>query len=452
MSKELARRHLAMGAQALEEGELGKAEANFLIATQLEPTDSDAFHRLAVALVAQGKSDAALEALRRTLELDPKVASAYVLLASVYQRKGRFLEAIEASRQAIALEPSLCKPYIDIAKSKRADAGDAWLIDRLSIMAAEDGRSKGEVIGVRYALGKLFDDLGQFDKAIEQFDLANEIACETVASNLHYDFDEEERLTDQVIEKFGPSFFASTEGMGISSDLPVLIVGMIRSGTTLLDAQLSSHSEIASAGELTYWEDESLPLLRNVARGVLDPRLVADVAERYRRRLRLAGLKRKRVIDKMPVNYLHAGLIRSALPNARFIHMRRNPIDTCLSIFTTEYGLEPPRFAFDRAKIVHAYRQYLRLMEHWKSVIPADRLIEVDYEDLILDSGPVLRGVLDFLDLPWEDSVLRHEENQAEVATPSRWQARQPVYTSSLARWKNYEPWLRDFEQLKLGR
>jgi hypothetical protein len=137
-----------------------------------------------------------------------------------------------------------------------------------------------------------------------------------------------------------------------------------------------------------------------------------------------------------------------AFPNARFIHCSRHPVDTCLSIYFTDFGPVPPRFAFHRTHIVHAYRTYRRYIDHWKSVVPSDRFAEVSYEDLVRNREQSLAKMVEFLGLDWSDDVLHHENSKSPIQTPSRWQARQPVYTSSLDRWKKFEPWLEEFSEL----
>jgi hypothetical protein len=150
----------------------------------------------------------------------------------------------------------------------------------------------------------------------------------------------------------------------------------------------------------------------------------------------------------MPDNYLALGLIHAAFPNARIIHTKRNPIDTCISIYTTPNRTSDP-YANSRANIVFAYEQYLRLMQHWRSVLPADRLFEVSYEELIANRESVTREMVSFCGLEWDDACLRPEDNERAVATPSVWQVRQPVYSTSVERWRRYEPWLGAFGKLK---
>jgi hypothetical protein len=149
----------------------------------------------------------------------------------------------------------------------------------------------------------------------------------------------------------------------------------------------------------------------------------------------------RHVTDKMPVNYRHLGLVHLAFPQAKILHIRRNPLDTCLSIYMTFLHGES-NFAYNRENIVAFYRSYLRVMEHWRSVLPTNRFFELDYEDLVARPEAVTRQILDFCGLPWNDACLSPNVGRGPVATPSRWQVRQPIYTDSIARWRRYEPWL----------
>ena len=432
----------------MDKGAYGQAEANFRYVAKLCPNDAKVLFAVAVALAAQSKAKESLEELQAVISLEPNFPSAYPLLSSLSQRLGNFHEAVIYAQKAIELNPTMSKPYVDIVNSKKITAKDQPLLDRILEMTREPKRSSGEQVGMHFALGKAFNELKQFDKAINHFDTANQIGFDTVGEDFDYQPELERQVVDNMIRCFSPGFFQAHKDIGAETDLPVLIIGMIRSGTTLLNTMLSTHSQIASAGEQRFWENESLPILRNAYKGVVIPEHYLDAANQYRRLLRGYGFKSKRVIDKMPTNYEMAGIIHAALPNARFIHCRRNPVDTCLSIYMTEFGIGPPRFAFKKLNIVHAYRQYLRYMEHWRGILPADRFIEVDYEDLILRREEVLPKLIDFIGLEWDDSVLSHEDNKTEVITPSRWQARQPVYQTSMERWRNYEPWLGEFAEL----
>jgi hypothetical protein len=251
---------------------------------------------------------------------------------------------------------------------------------------------------------------------------------------------------DRLIATFTPEFFARHATLGTASDLPILVIGMIRSGTTLTEQSMSSHAAIGAAGELRFWGERGV-LVGDVVAGLLDQPSAQRLAEDYCSLLRCMAPEALRVTDKMPTNFLLLGLIHLIFPRARIIHCRRNPVDTCLSIYTTPYS-NLPDFAHERSNIVFYYREYLRLMAHWRNVLSADCMLDVDYEELIADREAVSRRIMAFCGLRWDDACLQHESNERTIRTPSQWQARQPIYRSSVARWRRYEPWLGEFGAL----
>ena len=166
----------------------------------------------------------------------------------------------------------------------------------------------------------------------------------------------------------------------------------------------------------------------------------------YSKLLAETSTETPKITDKMPPNFQRLGIIRMLFPKAKVIHCRRDPIDTCLSIYTTP--LRGSDFLYDRSNIVFAYQEYLRLMEHWRKVLESDFLFEVDYEALIADREPAIRDMVNFVGLEWDDACLSHEDNERAVTTPSRWQARQRLYSTSVERWRRFSPWLGEFKKL----
>jgi hypothetical protein len=213
---------------------------------------------------------------------------------------------------------------------------------------------------------------------------------------------------------------------------------MMRSGTTLTEQILSSHPKVKGGGELFFWSENALRALSGDK---------APFGAEYVELLKKIGPEEERVTDKMPSNYRFVGLIHSALPNARLIHVRRSPVDTCLSIWATPNHL-PSEGGHIKRDIVFVYKEYLRMMEHWRSVLPKNRFFEVDYEELVANREPVTRRMVEFCGLKWDDACLSPERNTRTISTPSLWQARQPIYNSSVERWRNFEPWLGDFRDL----
>jgi hypothetical protein len=240
---------------------------------------------------------------------------------------------------------------------------------------------------------------------------------------------------------------ASLRPFGSSSQRPIFIVGMIRSGTTLLDQIVSSHPSVRSAGELVYWQIEAERIAAKWQNGV-EPTDLAELAANYELLLEATAGPSDRVTDKMPLNYDHLGLIHATFPRAKIIHIRRNPIDTCLSIYATHFG-SGPNFAYRKDNIVAFYRRYLRIMDNWRAILPSDSFLEVDYESLVAEREAETRRLIDFCKLTWDDSCLHHERNDSAINTPSRWQARQPIYRTSIERWRAFEPWLGEFLSLR---
>jgi hypothetical protein len=229
----------------------------------------------------------------------------------------------------------------------------------------------------------------------------------------------------------------------------VFILGMPRSGTTLVEQIVSSHPDVAAGGELPFWvergaawdADEIDPLSADGA---------ARIAADYSAVLDGISTAAARVTDKLTFNFLWVGMIHALFPNAAIIHCRRHPVDTCLSIYTNLFQTPMP-FAAERRNLVHCYREYLRLMAHWRAVLPADRFLEVDHEALVGDPDSVTRRIVAFCGLDWDDACLRPELNERPVRTSSLWQVRQPINRSRLERWRRYEPWLGELRELLPG-
>jgi hypothetical protein len=235
----------------------------------------------------------------------------------------------------------------------------------------------------------------------------------------------------------------------LRDETPLLIVGMPRSGTTLVERIVSSHPRATGRGELPFWSEEGPAWLE----APLDARSgrAAEVRAAYLRVLRAGTAGHVlRATDKMPFNFFWLGLVHRLFPRARFVHCRRHPVDTCLSIYTTQFGVSWP-FASSRADLALYYRLYARLMDHWRAVIPPERLLEVDYEDVVADPDASARRLVAFAGLPWDDACLAPEKNPDAVRTANKWQARQPVYRTSTERWRRYEPWLGELRELLAG-
>jgi hypothetical protein len=222
------------------------------------------------------------------------------------------------------------------------------------------------------------------------------------------------------------------------SERPVIIVGTPRSGTSLAEQILASHPAVFGAGELSFW-NEAAAVFDSSASGVAtEASMIAGFAQAYLRQLGELSPDARRVVDKMPTNFVILGLIHAALPNARIIHMRRNPIDTCLSIYFQNFSIAHA-YASDLEDLAHYYSEYLRLMAHWHAVLPQGMLLDVSYEDLVSQPAASIRRMLEFVGLPWDGRCLDFHATKRTVITSSKWQVRQKISNAAVGRWRNYE-------------
>jgi hypothetical protein len=340
------------------------------------------------------------------------------------------------------VNPLQVAAHFTVVEARKCTEGDRPRLEQMRARLSDAALDDEDRLSLHFACGKLLDDLGEYREAMEHFDLANQIR----SGRAKFDGPAFAADVDRLVRRFTPDFFAANAALGRDDETPLLIVGLPRSGTTLVERILSSHPQIAAGGELPFWIRRAAPW--GVAEATyLSAQSARDISGEYLSLLRRIGPSAARVTDKLPFNVLFVGLIHLLLPKARIIQCRRHPVDTCLSIYFTHFN-QTIAFASDKADLAVACQHYARLMDHWRTVLPSDRLLEVDYEKLVTDREAVTRQLVAFAGLDWHDSCLRPEQNERAVTTASLWQARQPVYTTSIARWRNYEPWLADLRRL----
>jgi tetratricopeptide (TPR) repeat protein len=388
------------------------------------------------ALLTEDRNQEAEQVLRRTVERDPGNAIAYDLLGNLLSEFGRLDEARQCFERAIAIAPLLAGCYYDLVRCRPITSDDDDLLPRMEAALATPGLEAAQRVRLHLAIGKAADDLGNYAAAMQHFDAADAVRRDS----LPFDSAAFAIEIDRLIARCTPEWIARAPELGSRDATPVLILGMPRSGTTLVEQIVSNHPEVGAGGELYFWNERGAAWHRSGASGTETPFLAKAVAD-YLGVLRAIAPKAARVTDKMPFNFLWAGLIHMAFPRATIIHCRRAAVDTALSIHQTHFH---PSLAFPTGgdELVMYFRSYRRLIDHWRSVLPADRFIEVDYEDLTRAPEPVIRRIIAACGLAWHDGCLRPESNPRAVRTPSKWQARQPIYRNSVARWRRYEPWL----------
>jgi tetratricopeptide (TPR) repeat protein len=371
-----------------------------------------------------------------TLASDPADAMAHDLLGNLLAESGRFDEAYACFSHAVAIAPLMVGSYYDLVRCRPVTSADEALVARIEAALAMRGLDVEQRLRVHLALGKAADDLGDYARAMQHFDAADALR----PSSLSFEpaaFDAE---INRLIERCTPDLIARAPERGSSDTAPILIIGMPRSGTTLVEQIVSSHREVRAGGELNFWNERGAAWHRAGPAGTAAP-FLSQAAADYLGVLRTIGPKAARVTDKMPFNFLWAGLIHLAFPRATIVHCRRAAIDTALSIHQTLFH---PNLAFPTggARLVAYFRSYERLTDHWRNVLPPDRFVEVKYEELTREPEPVIRRIITRCGLRWDAACLQPERNPRFVKTPSKWQTRQPINRNSVERWRRYEPWL----------
>jgi tetratricopeptide (TPR) repeat protein len=448
LSPECLDAYLPLATLLIRSGEKAAAIATFRQAYNLLPESDWGRMHLARALIEEENFTDAAVCLRRLTQGGDASGDSSLLLGNILQRLGRFEEAIAAFDEALAENAKCDEALVGLAYSRRIREVDRSLAIRLADRLSHAPPNSRRRRTLHYALGKVLDELADYGQAIHHFNEANRISAdEMAASGRVFDCERHAAEVDLMVRTFKKGFLARRPEEGRESELPVLIVGLPRSGTTLVEQIVSSHSRIAAGGELAFWPGQGDRFVK-VGNGYLSEAGLETVAEDYVALLCGIDPDALRVTDKLPNNYLRLGLAFSALPKARVIHCRRDPIDTCLSIYFTPFR-NSLNFAHSRESLVFLCGQYLRLMDHWRTVLPSERFLEVDYESLVSDREAVTRKMIAFCGLEWEGACLNHESNPHAVTTPSMWQVRQPIYETSVGRWKNYEPWLGPFATLK---
>jgi len=480
----LAQAHANLGLTLQQEERWDEALPWLRQATELQPDSLAFLALLAEAAVDRERHDEAIGCYQKMLELDSSAAVTHNALGWLLQEAGRLDESNEHLRTALRLRPGLAIAHVNLGGvyEKRGDFGAAETsfraalgdedasspaLARLAMLLRDklpdddreaiERRLAGPVsaeparVNLLFGLAYVWDARQNYVEAAGCARQANALTlAQLERRKLAYQPAEHERLVSGLIEALDPSFFARLAGSGRDTERPVFIVGLPRSGTTLIEQILASHSQIHGAGELPLAGQafQAIPdlLNRSLPPAACIAGLSGDAARElaawYEEQLReLDGGKSARIVDKMPDNYLHLGLLATLFPSAVFIHCRRNLRDTALSCWMT--GFRGVRWASNTRHIATRFQQYHRVMDHWRTVLPAPIHV-VDYEETVADLERVTRRLLSACGMGWEPACLDFHRTPRPVRTASSIQVRQPVYRSSIGRWKNYEGELAD--------
>jgi len=428
LNPQLAEAHQNL-ANALLNVNLDEAVAHYRSVLQTHPDDAELNNNLGIALRLLGRTEEAEASCRKALELVPGYAPAISALAEASADRGKFAQAENLFRQALVLQPDLSDAWVGLSRLRKLSRDDASWLEQAERLASQLNRPR-EIAALRFAIGKYFDDIGEYDRAFESYQRANELAKR---HGRDYDRSQVERQIDDLIAHHDRPMLPVADAA--ATNRGVLVVGMPRSGTSLAEQILASHPDVFGAGELSFWHSASALL---GAASEFDPTAIRRLGAEYEGLLAQVSAGAARVVDKMPTNFLELGLICRALPGTRIIHMRRDPIDTCLSIYFQDFR-GAIAYANDLDDLAHFYQQYARLMEHWRQVLPENALLDVPYEALVDDHEQWIRSMLEFIDLPWDARCLEFHQTERSVVTASKWQVRQKITRSSVARWRHYQ-------------
>lgn len=421
------------------EGDLAYAEEIYLDVLRTEPDHPDAVHLLGLIRGEQDRNDEAVAMIEKAISINPNAAPFHHNIAGIYRRMGRLKDAEREFREAIRLKPDYGEAYQGLAEMIRFEPNDP-LLPRILNQLNRPDLDKSVRCYFHFAAGKIHDDIGQYRLAFRHYTQGNKDAQKEFDSAAF-----RQQIKDSIYV-YSKAHVASVAGAGHDSRQPVFVVGMPRSGTTLVEQILASHSAVYGAGELNDMKFVVRSAAQFSAVRQAWPNCMPGVRERQYRSLGQQYLDRvaailpderfDRVVDKHPLNFQFVGLILSMFPNAKVIHTVRDPLDTCLSCFFQNFT-KGQHYSFDLIKLAHFFNDYKRLMEHWQTLFEG-RILTISYEDLLEDLEGETRKLLDFCDLEFEEACLRYFETRRVVKTASFMQVRQPIYKTSLDRWRNY--------------
>lgn len=432
-----AKPHFNLGIVLFWKGDLEAAEAAYIRAVELDPGNVEALVSLGMVLGTVGRLADARSCFEKAIRLNPRNTTTLCSLGWLATVEGHFEEAEAMFRRAIEIDPKRPFAWAPIANLRRMTREDRDWLDGVTRLL-EAGVSPLEEANLQFALGKYFDDVGAFDEAFSHYRRGNQLHRQLAKP---YDRAARASFVDDMVRVYTRQRLMRPIDGTSDSRRPVFVVGMMRSGTSLVEQIISSHPHAAGAGELGFWPGVTRSHEHMLRGDVPDSALMRELANSYLGLLARCSKDARYVIDKSNFNSDCLGLIHLVFPRARMVYVRRDPVDTCLSCYFAQFS-NALNFTTDLADLGHYYREHHRLMTHWFSALPAGTLLEVPYEDLVADQEAWSRRIIEFVGLAWDPRCLEFHKAQRPVLTASKWQVRQPVYARSVRRWRNYESYI----------
>ncbi|HEX7644749.1 MAG TPA: tetratricopeptide repeat protein [Burkholderiaceae bacterium] len=432
-----------LGVSLKKQGRFAEAESSFREALALRPDYATAHNNLGNALQDQERTAEAEACYRAAIKCQPDFPEAFSNLGNTLKSEGRLEEAQEALEHAIALKPDFVEPHFGLSVLKTYAEGDP----HLALMERQQPLLEDLPVESRirywFAIGKAYEDVARYDESFAAYEQGNRLKH----GLLSWDEAQDDAVLEKMKAVFSREFFAAHPKPAYGGRVPIFIVGMPRSGTTLLEQILSTHpGGVFGAGEL-----KDLHEIVNRAMPGGDPlQYPAAVAgfsvgdfrrlgEQYVEQVWRNAPEAPYITDKMPSNFFYIGMIHLMLPRARIIHAMRDPMDSCFSCYSRLFNKQNVRFAYDLGTLGRYYARYINLMRHWHEVLPPGTILDLRYEDMVADTEGQARRVLAHVGLPWHEACLEFHNNKRRVKTASLAQVRKPIYKTSVARWKHYE-------------
>jgi len=442
LQPDFAMAHYNLGNVLQDQGKLGEAISSYRQAVNLKPDFADAYYNLGLIFNNQGKLDEAIANYRQVLILQPDFAEAHNNLGVIFSKLGNMSDAIACYRKALSLRPNSAGIYKNLSTIIKYSEVDRDIQAMENLYNKKGDIPEADRIDLGFALGKAFEDLKDYSKAFDFILEANRLKRESY----EYSIQEDQDLFARIKQIFSPDFFAAHHDTGSQDRTPIFILGMPRSGTTLVEQILASHPLVFGAGELAILENviNSICTGRAIAQfPECMPALGMETLERmgsdYISKVREHSSATEHITDKMPDNFLRVGLIETILPAAKVIHCMRHPMDNCLSIFKNDFSKKGSnKYAYNMVELGRYYNLYQDLMAYWEKVLPGF-MYTIRYEEIVSDLQNQTKELLDFCGLPWDKTCLAFYKTERRVSTASLAQVRQPIYKDSIELWKRYE-------------